>query len=1025
MRRITLLAIVAALSLGAAKAADVFVPGKLKREFWPGQTIAAVTNGTAGAATESFIDSFETPVDVGDNYAVRISGFFVPPSNGNYVFIVASDDGSVLYLSTNDQPATKRLIAQESGWTASRNWITNNGGAANDPQRRSDQWSPDAGVTVPYAAGIPLNGGTRYYIEGVMQEGGGGDNLAVFYKLIADPDPVDGDPPNTTNGVIGILVPEVAISITSQPASRRVLTNQTVTFSVGVNTPNARFQWFRNGTAIPNATNATHQTAPLTAGDNGSTHYVVASNAVNTVQSSNAVITIGNLVQVPGAKQEFWDNLTRDDLITPGFATPPDSELSLTAFETPNNQTDSFAVRVTALFKPLVSGNYVFFVCTDDDGDLFLSTDATPANKRQVAAETGWSGIRNWTGANGNGVGLTAAQSVAQKRSDQWVPDPLAPPPTPPFASGIPLVAGTSYYIELAADEGGGGDNFAATFKLVGEPDPAPGDASRLSGFVLAPFVQALDGAYINVTNFPPAVAGVQSRNTTLTIGATSGYIGDTSTASPGLAYQWQSAPSGSSTFTNIPNAGAASYTTPVLALGNSGTQYRVALQAGDATTNSSIATLSVTPDTTAPRPVQVTSVNPAGTVVTLTFDELMDTPSAQTGANYVFTPGNVAGASAILAANGTTVTITTASPLLPNVTNTLTITAVKDLAGNTVAANTTIQFMFDPVTYAENILFDGPLGYYRFEETSGSVATNSGSTGGDAVYSVGNEPAPRDGGAPGTAKGDPGPRPPTFVGFDANNRSATFGGPSTEDWVDTRNQFLQNRAAFTLEYWVSPANRVSDPGTFGNRVAIVGQNDAIEYGFITPTTIQIWTYPPPPAVPSGGGALDTTYSFPDNEWHHVATIASGTDIRNYFDGVLVGTGGGPTTNYGTNGIYNVHIGGGGGFDALNNWFTGQIDEVAIFDKAIPAARVAAHFQAGKTGGVITTSGAVTPAANFMLTASKSGSNLTISWTPSGGTLESTPVLAGASTVWSTVGPANPANITIGTGNSFYRVRSP
>jgi hypothetical protein len=350
-----------------------------------------------------------------------------------------------------------------------------------------------------------------------------------------------------------------------------------------------------------------------------------------------------------------------------------------------------------------------------------------------------------------------------------------------------------------------------------------------------------------------------------------------------------------------------------------------------------------------------------------------------------------------------------------------LTIAGVKDLGGNSVAANTTISFKFVPVTYAANILFDGPIAYYRFEEPAGStVATNSGSAGGDGAYSTGNEPTPREGGAPGSAKGDPGPRPPTFVGFDANNRAATFGGPTTEDWVDTKNQFLQNRTAFTLEYWVSPANRVSDPTSFGTRIAIVGQNDAIEYGFINQTTIQIWSFDPP----AGGGALNTTYSFPDNEWHHVATIASGTDLRTYYDGVLVGTGGGATATYGTS-IYNVHIGGAGGFDANGNWFTGQIDELAIFDKAIPAARVAAHFQAGKSGGVITTSGAVTPAASFTLSASKSGSNLTISWTPSGGTLESTPALTGASTVWSPVGAANPAAVTIGTGNSFYRVRSP
>src|SRR6266850_5096054 len=58
---------------------------------------------------------------------------------------------------------------------------------------------------------------------------------------------------------------------------------------------------------------------------------------------------------------------------------------------------------------------------------------------------------------------------------------------------------------------------------------------------------------------------------------------------------------------------------------------------------------------------------------------------------------------------------------------------------------------------------------------------------------------------------------------------------------------------------------------------------------------------------------------------------------------------------------YNVHIGGGGVFDTMGNWFNGHIDEVAIFNKALPAARVAEHFIAGKSGGVLVTNGTVAP----------------------------------------------------------------
>jgi hypothetical protein len=52
----------------------------------------------------------------------------------------------------------------------------------------------------------------------------------------------------------------------------------------------------------------------------------------------------------------------------------------------------------------------------------------------------------------------------------------------------------------------------------------------------------------------------------------------------------------------------------------------------------------------------------------------------------------------------------------------------------------------------------------------------------------------------------------------------------------------------------------------------------------------------------------------------------------------------------------------------------------------------------------------------------RSGNNLTVQWSPAGGTLESTPSLSGAP-VWTAVGAANPATIQIAPGNRFYRVR--
>src|SRR4029079_1759758 len=146
----------------------------------------------------------------------------------------------------------------------------------------------------------------------------------------------------------------------------------------------------------------------------------------------------------------------------------------------------------------------------------------------------------------------------------------------------------------------------SVTYKLKEEPDPVSGDPTRITASLLAPYGQGLNGAQINIAAQPANVAALQNRTATLTVNASASYLGDTTSASPGLAYQWQSAPAGSTTFTNIGGATGSSYTTPLVGLSAQATQYRVNLLSGDTNVFSSAATLSVTPDTVGPQGFQV-----------------------------------------------------------------------------------------------------------------------------------------------------------------------------------------------------------------------------------------------------------------------------------------------------------------------------------------------------------------------------------------------------------------------------------
>lgn len=142
--------------------------GTILREKWDnitGSTVSDLITHPSfqnSPSSSSLLTLFESPTNEGTNYGSRIRGFICPPQTGNYVFWIASDDNSELWISTDANPLNKSMIASVSGFTASREWT-----------RFSSQQS------VP----VYLVAGNRYYIEALHKEGTGGDHLAVGWQL--------------------------------------------------------------------------------------------------------------------------------------------------------------------------------------------------------------------------------------------------------------------------------------------------------------------------------------------------------------------------------------------------------------------------------------------------------------------------------------------------------------------------------------------------------------------------------------------------------------------------------------------------------------------------------------------------------------------------------------------------------------------------------------------------------------------------------------------------------------------------
>lgn len=143
---------------------DCSATGNITRDYWANVLGTSVSSIPVNASPTSsgLLSVFEGPTGVGSNYGTRVRGYVCPPLTGNYIFWIASDDNSELWLSTNDQPANKVKIANVPSWTYSREWT---------------KYASQQSVS------INLTAGKKYYIEALHKQGTQGDNVAVGWQF--------------------------------------------------------------------------------------------------------------------------------------------------------------------------------------------------------------------------------------------------------------------------------------------------------------------------------------------------------------------------------------------------------------------------------------------------------------------------------------------------------------------------------------------------------------------------------------------------------------------------------------------------------------------------------------------------------------------------------------------------------------------------------------------------------------------------------------------------------------------------
>jgi hypothetical protein len=179
------------------------------------------------------------------------------------------------------------------------------------------------------------------------------------------------------------------------------------------------------------------------------------------------------------------------------------------------------------------------------------------------------------------------------------------------------------------------------------------------------------------------------------------------------FAYQWY--------FTNAPLAGATNRTLSLTVKTNTTGAYNVKVSNAFSSATSQVATVSVQLDL---NPAAVTSVAAyAGGVnqVQIKFNKQLDPGTATNLVTYSLNP--LAINSVTLSSNGTLVTLFTSQQQNLQ-TNKLYITGLLDYAAVPRALTTNLTFQ-SGISYYQEALVDGPVRYYRFTETNGTVVNS------------------------------------------------------------------------------------------------------------------------------------------------------------------------------------------------------------------------------------------------------------------------------------------------------------
>jgi hypothetical protein len=406
--------------------------GTITRDVWtglPGDAVSVIPVSTIPAST-SQLTSFEAPTGQGNEYGARIAGYICAPETGAYRFWVSGDDDSELWLSTTDSPNQKVRIVNLTSFTNVYEW---------------DKYYAQK------SALIQLTAGQRYYIEVLHKQALGNDHVEVGWQL---PSQVFERPIPGTR-LSPYFGEPATIEITSPFNSQTFTAAATIAITASVNSMStvSKVEFFNGTSKIGEDTSAPYSFTWQNVAQGSYSLTATATNSAGTTTSAVVNVVVNACSSSGQIAREYWAGVPGNTIAAIPLNTTPTSVGMLTTFEGPVNIGEEYAARIRGYVCAPASGTYYFWICSDDNGELWVSSNDDPANKQRVAYVPSHASLYNWT-------------KYPEQKS-----------------AAISLVAGQRYYIEALHKESAGNDHISVGWTLPSGLNERPILGSSLSPY--------------------------------------------------------------------------------------------------------------------------------------------------------------------------------------------------------------------------------------------------------------------------------------------------------------------------------------------------------------------------------------------------------------------------------------------------------------------------------------------------------------------------------------------------------------